>query len=61
MCCCPRKAECEMTHMWYTVAVMKELGLITQIKVVSMLEAGLNQLTFSQGGRQCLKSLECTH
>lgn len=50
-----------MTHMWYTVAVMKELGLITQIKVVSMLEAGLNQLTFSQGGRQCLKSLECTH
>lgn len=31
---------------------MKELGLITQIRGVSMLKAGVIQLTFSQGGRR---------
>ena len=34
----------------YTVAVMKELGLIAQIQGYSVLKAGLIQLTFSLDG-----------
>lgn len=43
----------------YTVAVMKELGLITQIGVVGVLKAGLIQLTFSKDGIHCLTLRYC--